>query len=295
MKTALVTGATGFIGGRLVSRLLDENCRVHCLVRPTSDVSALDPRASVHRTNGEVEPIATVLRETKPDIVFHLASLYLATHKPGEVVDLINSNVAFPSTLAEAMDLAGVRRLINTGTAWQHFRTTGYNPVNLYAATKQAASDILAYYCDALNFSLVTLELYDTYGCGDTRRKLVQLLVDAAASASSLDMSPGEQTIDLSHVDDVVDAFMIAARRVMKASTPINERFLISGERMTVRQLVTLVGNSLESKPQVTFGARAYREREVMEPVAPKAADRLPGWQPKRQLATAVPELVQST
>lgn len=298
MTRALVTGATGFIGGRLVSRLLAEGWEVHCLVRPSSDLRDLPAAVAVHRVGQDLHQIADVLDATRPDLVYHLASLYLAAHAREQASALVDANVTFPVLLAEAMEHTGIRRMVNTGTAWQHFDTgaagaAGYNPVNLYAATKQAAQDLLRYYHNAHSFSIVTLELFDTYGRGDPRRKLVQLLVDAALSGESLAMSPGEQLIDLTHVDDVADAFLIAGLRVLEAAAPIDERYLLAGERLKVHELVNLVASTLGQPLDVRLGARPYRAREVMEPVAPRASDRLPGWQRIRELRSELSEMAR--
>ena len=74
--------------------------------------------------------------------IIHLASLYLASHRPDQVADLVNANILLGTSLLEAAKLAGVRWFLNTGTIWQNYQSPEcsdeYHPVNLYAATKQA-------------------------------------------------------------------------------------------------------------------------------------------------------------
>jgi nucleoside-diphosphate-sugar epimerase len=285
-RSALVTGVTGFIGGKLAERLLRDGWRVHALLRESSSEEGLPEGLRLHRHDGSVEGLTQIVREAAPDIVFHLASLYLADHRPDQVDALIESNVGFPAQLAEAMTAAGAARLVNTGTAWQHYRTDGYNPVNLYAATKQACMDLLQYHHDARGLSVITLKLFDTYGEGDKRRKLVQLLIDAALSGEPLGMSPGEQIVDLTHVDDVVEAFVVAAQRLVAAPQPLSESFSLTGERFSVRDLASVVGASAGRPMNIEFGAREYRAREVMAPV--DAADTLPGWERRTELRSFV-------
>ena len=275
-RTALVTGATGFIGGRLVRRLVDDGWRVVVLARGTSDTDALPPDVEVIRTGRDPDALRDAIAAAAPDIVYHLASLYLADHQPDEVEPLIGSNILFLAELAEAMTRAGCSRLVNAGTAWQHAGTDADRPVNLYAATKRAAEEILRYYQEARALSVVTLTLFDSYGPGDTRRKLVQLLVGAALGIQRLDMSPGEQRVDLTHVDDITAAFVIAGERLLRRDGQVNERFFVGGDRLTVRDLVARVAAALDRPLAVAFGGKPYRPREVMEPVA--ATPLLPGW-----------------
>lgn len=280
-RRALVTGITGFIGGKLAERLIADGWSVDALVRPNSDLSTLPYADTVtfHQIS-DGQDLTPVVGQAKPDVVFHLASLYLAEHRPDQVGALVGSNILFPTLLAEAMAASGVTKLINTGTAWQQFNGADYLPVNLYAATKQAAEDLLLYYADAKSLSLVTLRLFDTYGEGDKRRKLIQILVDAVRNREPLAMSPGEQIVDLTHVDDVVNAFILTAERLVAESGRLREVRYVSGERQRVRDLAEMVGRTLGQKIPADFGGRPYRAREVMVPPAPGEDEKVPGWSP---------------
>lgn len=286
--TALLTGVTGYIGSKLADRLLADGWSVHVIVRPTSDPAAIPPGVLAHPYDGKVEQLIEAVAQAAPDIVFHLASLYLADHRPDQIGDLLASNVLLPTQLAQAMAANGARRLVNTGSASQHYGTADYNPVSLYAATKQACGDILRYYHDAHDLSVVTLKIFDTFGAGDKRRKLVQLIVDAALSGERLEMSPGEQILDLTHIDDIVEAFLIAADRLLVAKGAIFEEFLLSGQRHSIRELVAAIEASMGRPVNAHFGARAYRQREVMVPVVASADLRLPGWRARHRLGDAV-------
>lgn len=289
-QSALVTGATGFIGGRLTRLLLSEGWRVAVLAREYSHTDGLPAEVTVHRIDEDADRLRDTVAAAAPDVVFHLASLYLADHQPGQVDALVESNILFVTRLAEAMTRAGVHRLVNTGTAWQH--AAGDRPVNLYAATKRAAAEMLRYYQDARGLSVVTLTLFDSYGPGDTRRKLVQLLVEAALTGGPLGLSPGEQRIDLTHVDDIAAAFLVAAERLLGADRPLDERFFVGGDRLSVRELAASVGAALGRPVPAQFGERPYRWREVMEPAT--ADPLLPGWTRHVALADGIRALAKA-
>ena len=287
MLRALVTGATGFIGGHLVRALASNGWEVHAIFRETPPKGP----AQVHRIDGTQQRLIEILNEVQPDVVFHLASLFLADHTPDQIEPLLTSNVVFPTQLVEAMRTSGCRRLVNTGTGWQFGPGGDPSAVNLYAASKQAFDAILKYYSDAHDLSVLSLRLFDTYGQDDPRRKLIGILLEAVGSSTPLDMSPGEQVVDMTHISDVVDAFVVAGERLMRAEEPIEEAWFVSGERQTVRELVDTVCQAVGRQIDVNFGGRAYRPREVMFPADP-TDQLLPGWHRKTSLAESLPTMV---
>jgi nucleoside-diphosphate-sugar epimerase len=230
-KVALVTGGTGFVGSNLIHRLVAVGWEVHAIVRPDSGLKVLDAcidKISLHTHDGSTEGLVNILLAAKPEVVFHLASLFLSAHTAKDVVPLITSNVLFPSQLLEAMKESGVTSLVNTGTSWQHYENKDYSPVNLYAATKQSFEAILQYYVEVASLKAITLKLFDTYGPDDPRPKLFHLLGKAAELQSALAMSPGEQLLDLVYIDDVIDAYLLAADHVQSKDYAEYRLFAVS-------------------------------------------------------------------
>lgn len=281
---ALITGATGYIGSKLAERLVREGWEVFYLLRQGGRPAPerLLQIARPLEYDGSIQSLVSAVGARIPDVVFHLASLFVAEHRSDQVTDLINSNLLFSTQLAEACARAGVKRFINTGTSWQHYRETGYDPVCLYAATKQAFEDILDYYADAFGMRVVTLKIFDTYGSDDPRPKIVNLLARVARSGESLDMSPGEQRMELVHIDDVTRAFAQCGRELAETAAPEQGHLryaLSANERLSLRELAQRFArlSGAEALP-INFGGRSYRQREVMEPW--NGGVRLPGWSP---------------
>ena len=123
MPTALITGATGFVGSHLARRLVQEGWRVHILSRVDSRLAEAEEFAYVinHIYDGSTDSMLNCVVQAKPDVVYHLASLFLSQHKVKDVNELIQSNVLFGSQLLEAMKENQVTNLVNTGTSWQHY------------------------------------------------------------------------------------------------------------------------------------------------------------------------------
>jgi nucleoside-diphosphate-sugar epimerase len=281
-KLALVAGATGFVGSHLVKRLVDDGWSVHIVVRPQSNldiISDIIEKLTIHRHDGTTEGILGILNEAKPKIVFHLASLFLAEHQTKDIESLIKSNILFGTQLIEAMVRNKTYKLINTGTSWQHYNNEDYNPVNLYAATKQAFETILKFYIETTPLKAITLKLFDTYGPDDSRPKLFNLLKKVAEEQKPLAMSPGEQLIDIVYIDDVVDAFMIATKRLLSEQGGKYEEYAVSsGKPVKLRDIVKIYEEVIGRELPIEWGGRPYREREVMLPW--NRGESLPGWKP---------------
>jgi len=282
-KIALVTGATGFVGSHLVRRLIKEGWKTHIITRSSSSLTQLEDVAGkviVHQHDGATSSMINIVKEAEPEIVFHLASLFLAQHTPEDIERLVQSSLLFGAQLAEAMTLQGVTKLINTGTSWQHYENEDYNPVCLYAATKQAFEDMLKFCVEASELKRITLKLFDTYGPDDPRPKLFTLLRRVAEEQTELAMSPGEQLIDLVYIDDVIDGYLQAARRLLDNKVSGMEEYAISsGNPISLKDLVAVYGRIVKKPMPINWGGRPYRFREVMVPW--NKGKNLPGWKPK--------------
>jgi nucleoside-diphosphate-sugar epimerase len=268
---ALVTGATGFVGGWLVRRLLADGWAVDALVR-RDDVD-LPAGVTRHRIP-DVDGLITLVGDLQPEVCFHLATAFRGVHQPADIEEMVTANVGFGTALAEAVSAAGDCTFVNTGTVWQHFEARPYSPVSLYAAMKQAFSDVLQFYAEVHALPVVTLELTDTYGPGDTRAKLLPFLLQAARDGTTMEMTDGTQLIDLVHVEDAVGALLATA-----AGTPGETYGATGGEAITLRELVTRFAAATGLTIDARWGVRPSRAREMLTPwmVSPPP----PGWSPE--------------
>jgi len=180
--------------------------------------------------------------------------------------------------LLEAMYQHRVKRFVNAGTSWQHFGDADYDPVNLYASTKQAFEAIIDYYCNAHNLSAITLKLYDTYGPGDHRKKLVPYIQKCLQEGRQLEMTDGLQQIFLVHVDDISQAFLQAHELLSGAK---HLRFgLPAKSTLTIREVVAKLAEKADRQPQVAWGLKARPNRHIL---IPPSLPPLPGWRAKQE------------
>lgn len=280
-QTCVVTGATGYIGSHLVAHLVEYGWTVHVIVRPESSRQLLETVADkIHcfiYDGNDVEGLAKYFAEIQPHVVFHVAAAVITKVNPNQVSSLIRANVEFGTQLLETMRLSGVSLIVSTGTYWQNYDSIDYRAVDLYAATKEAYEKILGYYTDAFSIRAITLRLFDVYGEDDKRPKLLNLLRNIAGTDQSIDVSPGGQLLDMVYISDVCRAYLAAYDLLRNNTTVKNEIYGVQTlHRTSLRDMVALFEDILGKSINVNWGARSYKEREIMRPM--ELYPSLPNW-----------------
>lgn len=238
-RRALVTGATGFLGHHLAATLVADGWHVTALQRASSSLSpacaalrAIGVEIAAFESGSEVQRLA---RESAPDAVFHLATHYLKDHVPGDVPTLIDANISFGTQVLEG--LRGSGAAVVSAMSYFQFTEGMPAPVSLYSATKQAFLDICEYYRVIDGADIRQVVLFDTFGPGDTRNKLMPHLFAALRERKQVRLGPSRQPINLLYVDDVVAGLLAVAE-------PQQSRMfaLRASEPATVGEVVRTLG-----------------------------------------------------
>lgn len=281
-QPVVVTGATGFVGRRLVHFLLRTGHVVHGITRHPEKAGLWGNSNLIwHEIPRTAKTAVEVFEGIRPKHVYHLAAMFRANHSTVEMDELIEANVCYGARLAEALQATGGGVFVSAGTIWQCVNSEPYFPACLYAALKQAQEDILQHYSVNGAVRVVNVRVADAYGPDDPRPRLLSLLKRAALSgASDVELTGGDQLIDMVHVDDVVQGLVqsVDAGDALQAGHK-SLLFSVSGGRpLKVKQLVAIIESILGRSLAVRFGAKPYRQREMFQPWIAGAPP--PGWQP---------------
>jgi dihydroflavonol-4-reductase len=172
-RTALITGATGFVGGRLVRRLVDAGWTVRALVRPSSDTRILE-EIGTERVPGDLDDLDALRRGVDGvDTVFHLAAATIAPDEAGyrranvhgtrNVVEGVLSAAGRPRRLVYLSSYAacGPAR-----TGRPRGRQETPDPVSTYGRTKLEGEEAVAR-AAGRGVQTVVLRAPPVYGPGD--------------------------------------------------------------------------------------------------------------------------------
>lgn len=295
----LITGSTGFIGRHLVRFLLDRGYTVHAVRRATSAYEFHDTARPdllhEHSYDGTYQSILSILSETKPDSVVHLATHYVADHKPEEIDLLVDANIRFGIQLLEAASMTDTNHFVWAGTNWQKQSEDGdYSPLNLYTATKEAFEKCIEFYTHARRLSADIVYLYETYAADDHRKKLLHVLMHAAMTGEEINMTPGYQRINLVHVDDVCRAIATLMEAHESSDMISLARYTISSsDTLTIRELVTDIERVTGRRIRARWGAAPYRQNTVLNPWV--SGETPPGWHCQVDLEEGLGSVWEST
>lgn len=282
----IITGATGFIGKKLVQALMPYH-NIHILVRQNTQWGELGVN-HIFEFSDNIEQLASYMKENEIEGIVHLASLFLAQHNSENIKEIVLSNIYLGTALLEAAKNANVQWFLNTGSYWQNYHCDSekYCPVNLYAASKEAFINMAKYYTETSNLNFVTLKICDTYGNGDVRPKIMTLFKRLSESGETLAMSPGDQLLDILHIDDVVSGFSRLILQLGSNKISESEYVLRAEKRYSLKEIATIFSKISGKNLNIVWSGLPYRSREVMIPW--KKGILVPGWEPTIDIESGI-------
>jgi ornithine--oxo-acid transaminase len=210
----LVTGASGFIGGRLAQRLVSEGHQVRCLVRAGSDTSALE-RLGVEIAVGDLRSERSLARAVEGcNYVLHCGALVSDWATTQEITQ---TNVHGTRSLLEASAGASVQRFVHFSTTdvYGHpngaaieetYTASGFS--NWYAQSKLLAEAEVRRTEAEHSLDAVILRPATVYGPGS--RDVVGEIARAIRSRNMLLVGGGRSVAGLCYVDNLIDAAVLA-------------------------------------------------------------------------------------
>ncbi len=230
-ERVLVTGAAGFIGSHLVEALLRSGHHVVGVDRraPTQDAAARenlartprDGRFTFERLDLVTDDLSDVVRHC--GVVFHLAGIPGVRASWGErFTEYVNANILGTARLLDAVERAGVRRLVFASSSSVYGctdrpsrETDATAPISPYGVTKLAAEQLCLAHSRRTDTELTVcaLRYFTVYGPRQRPDMAIGRILTAALEDSPVTIyGDGGQRREFTYVSDVVTATIAAGR-----------------------------------------------------------------------------------
>jgi len=241
-----VTGATGFIGGRLVDALVEDGHEVRALVRDPERASLLR-RPGVELVRGDLaEPGGLEEAVHGASHVFHCAGL-VGDWLRGDEARRVN--VEGTRALMAACAATGVERVVYLSSLsiyglCHHHGTDETAPLRYcgepYIDSKIDAERMVWVHAGRPGPDVVVLRPGFVYGPGD--RRFLPTLLDALAGGRFMYVGDGRKLLNLSYVDDVAWGMLLAAAEPAAVGQAYN---LTDGTKTSLREFVEFICRQL--------------------------------------------------
>lgn len=257
-RRVLVTGADGFIGSHLVERLLDAGHEVAAVVRGTSVVGTSELRLrNLASVRGRLAAVLAMdiaggdatarMAEFAPQWVFHLAAEAWVERSFTQPAEVLRTNLGGTMAVLQlARQSPGLERLVVTssseiyGTAQAERIDERHplDPTSPYAASKLAADRMAFAFVQTYGLPIAIVRPFNCYGPRHTYDVIPKFITRALAGQPLTVFGDGSQARDFTYVDDMVDAFVLAATHPEAVGRAIN---FGSGESITIAALAARI------------------------------------------------------
>ena len=286
-KRVLVTGAGGFIGRHVLSKLCDAGWEVHAVYSHGHSYAAGNEKTAHHAVNlllpGAAESLCKAVR---PQCLLHLA--WCA--KPGgywispENLSWVRATVE----LLEAFQHYGGEQAVLVGSCAEYDWSgegvcreyeTLVKPATPYGRCKNTTRELAELFSELHNMPVAWARIFHVYGPYEASGRLVPAVIGALLKGESARCSHGEQLRDLLHVADV------AAALVQLVHVDAQGIFNIgSGQSTRLREVIEYLAKQLGAEHLLQFGVVPVAANDPPLLIADNQRLLATGWQPRFDL-----------
>lgn len=280
-RRVLVTGASGFLGAHLCRRLAAAAVETWAVSR-TLPRAASGSMRNVPGDLTDLDATRELLRECRPDVVFHLAGLAAGAPDPELVLPTFRSNLVTTVNLLTALREQGASRIVLAGSMEEPDEADAA-PGSPYAASKSGSSAYGRMFHRLYGLPIAIARIFVAYGpTARDLHKLVPRVILSLLDGRSPRLGSGRREVDWIHVDDVVGGLLAMAAAPQAVGRTLD---LGSGTLVPIRELAERIAELVDGRGAAPVFDPALDRPSERVRVADLAATRgCIAWQPATDL-----------
>lgn len=276
MRSSLVIGAAGFVGGYLTERLMALGDEVFATKLPSEEIHK--PCNIRNLDILDSDAVFRLIGEVKPDRIFHLAaqsSVAVSWEKPALTAQI---NVVGTINVLEAVRKAAPQAVVLLiGSSEEYGRVSSpnsvisenqpLNPANIYAVTKAAQNNIGEIYHSAYCMNIISTRAFNHFGPGQLPQFVVSDFCRQTAEIEKgmrkPEISVGNLSArrDFTDVRDIVRAYAMLAEKGKYGQT----YNVGSGKAVEIRSILELILSLSSARITVRNDPSRMRPSDVPE------------------------------
>ncbi|HWP48768.1 MAG TPA: NAD-dependent epimerase/dehydratase family protein [Candidatus Limnocylindrales bacterium] len=289
-QRVFVTGASGFIGSHLCSRLCKSGAEVHAISRIKRSRGESGP-FWWQGDLAEIEQVRNLLRNIKPDLIFHLASYVAGSRDASSVMTTFRNNLVSTLNLLMVVNEIGCKRIILAGSLEEPEQgDLSAVPCSPYAVAKWAGSAYARMFHALYQLPVVILRIFMVYGpAQQDLQKLIPYTILSLLRGEAPKLTSGRRPVDWIYVEDVVEGFLAAAQAAHIEGSTVD---IGSGNLVSIRTLVEHLVRLINPQIQPLFGALSERPLEQIRVADTATSYALIGWKATTSLEAGLKRTV---
>lgn len=259
MKTAIVTGANGFVGGSLTKELLANDYFVYALDRESCNGNLPLENENCHFISCDLADMSSLIKaipQGEAQIMYHFAWVGSAGPMRADTkIQLQNAQWTVES-MRTAKEL-GCSRFVCAGSIMEHETiaaayTQGNRPGPgyIYGSGKLVAHTMCMSVAAQIGIDLIWPEITNAYGVGEKSPRMINTTIQKCIRGEAPQFTSGTQNYDFVYIDDVARAF----RLIGENGKPFHEYLIGSSTARPLREFLLEMKSAIAPNLDFNFG-----------------------------------------
>ena len=260
IKKAIVTGANGFIGSKLVKELINESIAVYAIIKDeNADISSIKGITGVkivYCDMLEYETLSDKITDEDIDFFYHFSWVGTSGDTRADYNAQINNIVSSCKAFITASKM-NIKKFIYAASIMEYEIIKLYETApnkfkmnHIYCVSKLSTHLMLLCLSSCSKMSFCTVVMSNIYGPGELSQRLINTTIRKLIANEPCSFTHGKQLYDFIYIDDAVRGIRLIGEKGVSGSN----YYLGCGRIMQLRNYLEIIGTIIGKPDNLKFG-----------------------------------------